>query len=181
MPSFQFFGTWDDSWTILQAILEQGDFEVTPDIRFEAPEPLKANHIDEKLKSMCQERGGVYIWSKQYTVHPPHLVRIEEGKYAGRYFVDMSKGGPGVNLHLPVCYTTDGLIRLSSGSLWLQSRTLNTEKNVWEPPSTSLKAGYRKLINLIKRHLTVWQSDSKVWIGEFAKQLLESGIARITV
>jgi hypothetical protein len=96
----------------------------------------------------------------------------------GKYYVDMSKDGPGLELHLPPCYEREGVAQLAPGSLWHQRRTKNTSTNLWEPASEELIEGFKEVRDLIRQHLIEMKPNSTaILIGAGAKRLLDNGQA----
>ena len=63
MREFAFFGTWNDSWAVLDAIEQLGMFQMVPDRWYDAPEPLLCRHMDDSLKAMLRERRRLFLWS----------------------------------------------------------------------------------------------------------------------
>jgi hypothetical protein len=72
MREFAFFGTWDDSWAMLDAIEQLGMFWMVPDRWYEQPEPLVYKHVDDSLKEMLRavdaafRQPAVYLCSNSY-------------------------------------------------------------------------------------------------------------------
>lgn len=178
MSDFVFFGTWDDSWQVLAAILEYPGYSIIPDSRYTDSVPFRTSTVNTELKKMCRERGAAFIWSTAFSLLPPVLVRIEEGKNAGKYFLDLSRGGPGLGLHLPGCYEQNGKTQLAPGSLWYPKKTFDVQSREWTPASASLRLGYREVRANIKNQLVPLQVETtRILIGEVAKGLVENGQA----
>jgi hypothetical protein len=174
MSNFSFYATWDDTWRLLAAILAEGKYSLTPDVRYPTATPLLASILDDSVKQLCRETGNAYLWSPDFSTRPPYLGRVSAGENVGKYFVDMSKDGPGLEFHLPPCYEKDGVVQLAPGSLWHQKRTKNTSTNLWEPASDQLKAGFREVKGIIQNQLTEIEIDSnRYFIGVEAKRLVD--------
>jgi hypothetical protein len=174
---FEFLGTWNDSWGVLEAILARGDATLIPDLWYEEAKPLVFAAVDETLKGLLHQRRRVYVWSTAFSKFPPGLERQGSGPKAGKYFVRLSLGGPGLELTLPACFEAEGLINLNFGSLSYAKETFNPETGRWEKPSSQLKAGYDDVRSRLCSH--VLKRESGVWTGLDATHLLNTGRARI--
>lgn len=180
MAQLNFFGTWDDSWRILGAILEHPEFCILPDSRYSDSAPFEGRVLDTTLKQLCAERGAAYIWSSSFSVSPPFMVRVEEGKNAGKFFLDLSYGGPGLALHLPGCYEKDNRVQLTPGSLWYPKKTFDSQSQLWKPPSFELKAGFRAVRDIIKRQLVeLTNGANRILVGSDARRIIEENRADV--
>src|SRR5947209_272369 len=103
MAQFDFLGTLDDSWGMLDTILENSEYSLVPDLRYDKPEPLFVTKIDDTVKMMLLDRRNGFLWSREYSRFPPVMRRIEGGEADGKYYVGLSEGGPYLRLVLPGC------------------------------------------------------------------------------
>jgi hypothetical protein len=180
LAHFGFFGTWDDTWRILVAILEHPEYCILPDSRYSDPIPFEGRTVDTVLQQLCAERGVAFIWSTSFSVQPPFMLRIDEGPNAGKYFLDLSRGGPGLALHLPGCYEKDNRVQLAPGALWYPKKTIDLQSKQWIPASTELKAGFRAVRNIIRRQLVeVKIGASSILTGSNAKRLIDANQADV--
>ena len=108
MREFAFFGTWKDSWAVLEAIEQLGMFWMVPDLWYERPEPLLYQHVDDSLKGMLTERRRLFLWSAAFASEFPPL-REGSGATRGRYRVPTAIGVPLLQLVVPPCYEKDGV------------------------------------------------------------------------
>ncbi len=174
---FNFIGTWNDSWAVIEAILTRGETTLIPDLWYETSIPLSFHELDESLKSLLRQRRRVYIWCKAFSPFPPVLERQESGPNAGKYFVRLALGGPGLELTLPACFEAQGVVNLNFGSLSYARETFNPETRQWDKPSLELKAGYADVRAHLREH--VLRQESDVWAGPDAIQLLRKGRAKM--
>jgi hypothetical protein len=179
MAQFDFLGSWNDSWDIVAAILENKDLRLVPDLRYDKPEPLFATALDDSLKAMLLDRGNGFLWSTRFSRYPPVMGRIEGGEAAGKYTVSLTRGGPYLRLGLPFCYEEGGVINLAAGSLYYPSWFLNPEATVSEKASPELRAGFKDVKAVIRRHLVRLKSRPDIWSGREASRLVEGGRARV--
>lgn len=182
MSQFSFLGTWKDSWAILDSILEGEDSSLIPDLKYAQPEPLCVRVLDDDVKDTLMHCRNLFIWGKTFSSFPPFLQRIPDGINAGKYFLEIAKGGPGLELTLPPCYTEDKVLNLGPGTLSYQRQWFNPEANAWQKPTEQVKAAFKEVTTRIKRHLVRYprSGQREVWIGHDAVQLVESKEARIT-
>jgi hypothetical protein len=189
MAQFDYLGTWQDSWAILNAILEPGDVRLIPDLKYlksrpnfryyTKPEPLIFTSLNDELKEIMLVRRAGFLFSDKFSRSPPWFDSIEiDGQK--QYYVRSSCGGPCLDLTLPACYEAEGLLKLASAHLYYARHTWNPATEVWEPPSLELRAGYKEILNRMKRHLVRHRFHMDIWTGRDALQLLQHNKARIT-
>lgn len=70
---------------------------------------------------------------------------------------------------------------LSPGSLSCQSSYLDPWTKQWGPASAELKAAFKDIVAIFKRHLVRMpgRTGERVWIGKASKQAIEQGTARL--
>jgi hypothetical protein len=179
MPQFDYLGTWEDSWGILQAIARPGDVRFVPDLHYEEPHPFLIRDIDDALKVILKERPSVFIWSTMFSKYPPYLERIDSGRDAGLYYVDISRGGPGLHLTLPACYREDDNLHLAPGMLSCQRLWLNPGTERWEKPNKDVKLGYKAIVARMKTQLECYRAHVDIWAGSGALRELQQKKATI--
>ena len=180
MSQFSFLGTWDDSWRIVGSILERGDISLIPDLNYDDPKPAYISALNEEVKELLKRRPNLFLWSTQFSLFPPCMVRMAGGAAAGKYFLSLSRDGPGLELTLPGCYEADGVLNLACGTLSYQRLTFNSQTGRWEKPTLELQAGYKEITKTIKRHLVRHKFHKPIWTGRDALTLIERGTARVT-
>jgi hypothetical protein len=180
MMEYSFVGTWNDSWTILDAILQGDGLSLIPDLNYVNPEPTYSKVLNDRLKAMLLERRHLFIWGAAFSLFPPLIKRIDEGIKAGKYFVSATEGGPVLELTLPACYEGQGILNLGPGTLFCPRKTFDPATNIGHNPSVELRAGFREVRNRMKRSLVRYKPCPEIWIGQEAIGLLEQGKAMIT-
>lgn len=172
-----FVGTWDDSWAVTNAILARGDVTPIPDLWYETASPTLFKTLDDALMALLRRRRRVYIWSTAFSRSPPVLERQDSGPQAGKFFLRLPLGGPGLELTLPACFEATGVVYLNFGGLSYPREILSPETGQWEGPSRLLKAGYADLRRRLCGRVLV--REEGVWAGPQAKALLRDGRARM--
>lgn len=172
-----FIGTWNDSWAAIETILTRSGTTLIPDLWYDTSSPLLFDELDESLKSLLRQRRRLYIWCTEFSRYPPVLERQESGPNAGKFFLRLALGGPGLELTLPACFEARGLVNLNFGSLSYARETFNPESARWEKPSPKLKAGYADMRARLCEH--VLRQERRVWMGPEAMHLLREGRAKI--
>lgn len=181
MAQFDFFGTWEDSWRLLQEIIKFNDVTFVPDLIYDSPEPIFINTINEEAKEYIKIKRHLYIWGKLFSKYPPLLLRRESGPKEGTYYVQVDYSGPSLELILPACFEENGLINLNTGMVTYSKEYLNPESGNWENPSKELKDVYKNICTLLKKSILI-RYDLKTsyqWIGKNAVKLLQENKAQI--
>jgi hypothetical protein len=178
MREFAFFGTWKDSWAVLEAIEQLGMFWMVPDLWYERPEPLLYQHVDDSLKGMLTERRRLFLWSAAFASEFPPL-REGSGATRGRYRVPTAIGVPLLQLVLPPCYEKDGVLNVGAGDLIASSVVINPATQ-HEEPAAELLAAFDLVRSRLKQVLTRHKLKTWIWIGPEALRLLQQEQVRIT-
>lgn len=180
MAQFDFIGAWTDSWQILNIILKRGDIALIPDFFYRTREPLFVTTLDERLKNMLMERRRVFLWSRHWSRFPPCLEPHPAKEMEGTYYVEFTKGGPLLDLSLPACYETDGVVNLAAGRLVLQRLYFNPDTSQWHHPSEEFKARFREVRSLIKTALVRHKiRNVAIWMGREALAMVQAGKAKV--
>src|SRR4051812_44477327 len=126
MREFYFYGSWDDSFAIIGAILDTGRVTAFASKPYMEPKARFFNKLTPELQEIARARGALRLWLPGISSFPLQFGRWDSGVYAGQYFV--TDGGPYLNLSLPGCYEegpegpgpatgVGGPIRLAAGCL----------------------------------------------------------------
>jgi hypothetical protein len=181
MKEFHYLGTWDDSWKILESILQRPETTFIPDIWYDSSKPTFFCRVNDELKKLMLYKRRVYIWAKDFSKRDPFLKRQEGGEMAGKYSVWLgSGGGQGLDLILPACYEENNITYLATGMLGYEKQYLNDLTGVREKPSVNLKAGYKDILSRIKKCLVRHEFHIPIWIGKDGLRLVQEKKAQIT-
>lgn len=176
MRQFDFLATWDDSWEILGDVLSCAGTSVSPSRWYDKPVADTFTTLSPALKALLREKRQLYIWRPSFTEHPPALTMQELGPRTGSYFIDPSKGGPGLELVLPACFTRDDNLYLNYGSLSYPATILDRSTGESRRAPLALAEGFRDVLRTIQSHLV---QDGEKWLGKEALQLLRAGTAQV--
>jgi hypothetical protein len=179
MAQFDFYGTWDDSWGIVAAILENKEYSLVPDLLYDKPEPVFVTKFNDIAKELLLQKRNAFLWSPKFSVFPPFMKRIEGGEAAGKFYVGLSVGGPYLRLFLPPSYEEGSVINLVLGSLHCPKWTTKPGTYIAIKPSPELRAGFKEVTAIIKRQLVQSKARPVIWIGQEASRLVEEGRARV--
>lgn len=177
MAELQHYALFDESLDILRELMQHG-FAVIPEEPILA-EPRLARYeqyTDEIAEKLA--RYPCLLIEGTFTNHPLQFDRRSSGSAAGTYYARLSIG-PRIRWCVSRMDMTDR--SLSPGSLSHQSSYLDPQTKQWEPASEKLKAAFKDIIALFKRHLVRMprRTGERVWVGKMAKQAIEQGSARL--
>jgi hypothetical protein len=176
MREFYFLGTWSDSWEVLETLLCDSRFTVSPDRWYTEPRADVFGNLPTSLKALLEEKGHLFIWSSAYTTAGPYLRRQSQGEKAGLYAIRISQGGPGLELTLPACFTRDGKLWLNYGCLTYPRLTEDPRSGEWRKPTPELISGFKEVAERIRSCLV---HEGRDWVGKEAQRLLRSGEAAL--
>lgn len=191
MAEFRFFGTWNDYWGILDAILSHREYSLVPDLLYDKSEPVFITTLDDPAKEMLRVKGSGYLWSTKFSRWPPVMKRIEGGEADGKYYVMLGEGGPCLHLVSPACYEEGGVLMLDFGELYYPKWTTAPGTNIAIEPSPELRQGFQEVKTIIKRQVVRLKVSPDLrelvelkvgpghWSGRQASRMLEEGRARI--
>ncbi len=179
MAQFQFLGTWDDSWGILDAILEHPEYSLVPDLYYDKPEPLFVTKIGDAAKRMLLDRRNGFIWSTKFSLYSPNLKQVKEGQNAGKYYVDPTGQGPVLRLVLPACYEEGGVINLAPAMFSCPRWTVKPGTYDAMKASPELREGYKEVKAVIRKQLVRLKVRPDIWSGREASRLVDQNQARI--
>jgi hypothetical protein len=180
MRQFNYYGTWNDSLDVVQAILKRGDIRVIHDSGIWHRPVAKYFHVlTEELETLLKTRPFLFLYGK-FSRFEPGFVLQENGPNAGTYWVSIKRGGPGLELGLPVCFENNGTICLGSRFLAYPAEYLNPETHLWERQCEEVRSTFSELRLLMKKCcLKRKKMNSPLFIGPRALELLNQGKARI--
>jgi len=178
MAQFDFYGTWIDSWKLLE-ILTEKNLSLIPDQWYKSPSAIFFNEINEELKDLLHKKRRLFIWGKEFSLFPPHFVLQKSGPRQGEYSIGAAYGGPCLDLTLPACFENDKKIKLSCGTLTFPKDYKNPKTNEWLKTSEDLKKYYKIISTDFKKILKKTKFRKLIWIGGDALNLLENGNAEI--
>jgi hypothetical protein len=171
MAQLDYFGTWNDSWAMLQDIFARGDIRAYwrggP---YERPEAEHFTVLTNGLKDCLRRTPVLYLFGS-FSTHPP-LFQLHQGKaHDGKYFLFDNSGGPLISMMLANEGEVDGRLKLLVGDVSTQPE-YELAPDHYEKPTPALKAAYADIQKRMKKYLI---RHKGIWIGQEALQLLEQG------
>ena len=175
MGKIEYFGTWEDSWAIVEDFFARGDLRAYWDVgRYDEPNAKPFTHLTPEVKALLRETRGLYIFGS-FSTHPPLFRRQQTGIEAGKYFLSQGGGGPLISFFTARENVVDGQLLLLDGDISTQPY-YELEPKCYVKPSDELKAAYADLVKRMKKHLVRWEG---LWISPAALQLLKEGKAEL--
>lgn len=177
MAQFDFLGSWDDSWKLVDSLLNRPGTTLYLDYWYKEPVRLCIKQLAMREKELLRKHKGVFICGEDFSLLPPQFSKVGNGEVL--YRLRENEGGPCLDLGLPACYERDGIINLAHGMFSYSHTYLNPESQQWEPASPQVIAAYKEIQGLFKQHLVRHKFHKYIWTGRHALQLIQSGKARI--
>lgn len=179
MSDFTFYINEADRDSILQALLEETNLKITPNINHPTPFPESFRTLTPELVRCLEINPCCYI-SGPFSTHAIQTVEMEKGAYAGSYVVAENKGGPLLKLSL-VTQRIEGVCKyLAPSHLTHAAKFWNEESTQLISPSEELKASFKFVRDLLMRHCKKTKTPS-VCVGLSALRDFESGEMRLLV
>jgi len=187
MAQFDFYGSWEDTLAILNALIALKKYSFLIDERYEleAP-PFWFDHLDDISLKELEGWHYVLLWSRDYSMFPPYFhiyPAIPQVKN-----VSIEKSGPALELTLVKNGTLKGQAIVGYG--WLMHPSCFYYPDTGEPYKTpeALKQAYREVRRIImscceRRYLPAFQVTPRgfksyvktYWIGKRGLAALEAG------
>jgi len=177
MRQFEFWGTWEDSFAIIAAILDTGKATAFRSKPYAEPQAQFFDRFTPDLREIARERGALYFWLPGISYFPLRFARWESGIYAGQYFV--TGGGPFLQLSLPACHEEGGLTRLGCGDLSCDHEFYEPDARIVVKMPKAAQQIDDEFVKIIKARCKRF-GPKKRWVGHHARKLLEEGKAEVT-
>jgi hypothetical protein len=178
MAQFDFYGSQEDWYPVLEALLERPDIRLTPGRNYTTMHPKAYSEIDDSLRENLREVRRFFI-TGDFSKHPLWLREYRRTDYAGVYSIDERRGGPALSLTLPMCNKLDErFLYLGPGDLFCHNIFWSDDDEYKAPPD--VKAAYVELRKRVRSRLKKRQiADETIWIGDGGIGLLDRGEALI--
>ncbi len=181
MSEFLFYGTWDDTWRVLNELLAREGPSLVAALAYHFPKPVYVRSLTSHAREILQKRRRVYVFAEDFSVRPPCLVQQMSGPLAGKHFVYLAGGGPGLELALPHAQIDEGVWQLDAGRLTHPHDFWDPERGKWQRPPAALKAGFTDVRARIRGQVEQHWPIRDLWVGPDAWDLVRAGKARIRV
>jgi hypothetical protein len=188
MREFDFWGSWDDAFAIVAAILGTGKTTIFVDKPYAEPRAQFFDKLTPELQELARTQSKLYLWLPGISDSIPiQFARWDSGLYAGQYYV--TGRGPYPELVLPACYEegpegprpatgTGGLIRLGVGTLSCGHEFYLPNPGVVVKMPRAAQEIDEEFRKIIKAHCKRF-GPKKRWVGQHAITLLQEGKAEV--
>ncbi len=174
MPQFDFWGNWEDSWSVLRDFVERQDIVVIPDRWYEMPKAEMFRNITEEVKKLLSDRRRMFILSGNTELRAQSFEQQEIGPRRGMYRFHAALG-EALDLTLPACYQEGSVTRLASGTLTYPREVFDWTSEQWRKPREELRNLYTQMCAVIKSHcLRRRVGQQSILVGKNAVRLVEA-------
>lgn len=178
MAQFDFFGTWEDSWEILEKVIMTFNCKLIPDLWYSSEIINMYEAVTEDLKLHLVKRRHLFILKQIDEVSMNGFLKNRAIHSNGQYRIDPEIFGETIELTLPACYKNNNITMLGLGMLTYCREYYNFTKNSWEKPTNELKTFYADLRKVIRRCIISKKyPKGKIWIGRDAFRKVSEGKA----
>lgn len=177
MAEFNFYATRKDSLEVLHSVFDRGDLRATPNLHYSSTKPESYREPGPELLEALAKRNGVMYLTGRFSNRSLHVREMPNGKY----YIDITYGGPAMGLSLPLRERRGGVWHLGPGTLWHPRSYWNDAITHPIRPSEELKGAYANLVKRIKSVTNKRRIGVTLWIGAEALSLLGKYRALILV
>jgi len=185
MAEFNFYGSWQDTITILEQLLNTKLFRIIADIAYNEPIVYEINSLSIDAQSVLKQNHHIFLESNSYSRYPIKFSEPNKGGYIG---ILQLRSGPLINMMLPDEYTSNNKWRVGRGRIAFPPYfVIPNTYDSYKPPQElkDIFALSKKIIqkNMVKQYWR-WSkvgmsgianpSIETLWIGKDAINLLET-------
>jgi len=179
MPTFEYRATFDEWWTMLEAILGEHRMKFAVDRSYGEPRCEYYDHLTEELKqAIFSGTRRIYLLSPAFSRNPLFLRQQPTGINQGKYFIDIARGGPSMDMSMCARFEERGLSWFAEADLGFQTR-------YWDDSLTKSYRAPRDLVRCfvaikktLQQHLLRKTIHRHVrWVSPDVWQLFETGKA----
>src|SRR5258706_764786 len=182
MGEFVYYSTKDEWWGLMEAVLETHNVRFAVDRAYAEPWADCHGKLTDELRDEIRPLPRVYLVGDSFSDDPLYLWRQDGGINAGKYFIDISRGGPAMDLSMPAQFEEGGLVWFAEGSLGFQKLYWNDALTQAYPASKPLKDAFGLIKRTLQRHLLERKvAKQKMWVSPKAWELFEAGKAAFPV
>lgn len=190
MAEFEFYGTFEDSWTQLERLVAANRFTFLIDMAYKERKPFEFKELTEEIKQILIRHPKVFLWSDVYSRFPPFFTQSNDGIFS----IYPLKGGPSLELSFPRSFEHETKTRLVAGYLMHQTSYANAEIGGNYIVPEELRHAYAVVKQILQRNLVKRYAQVHIfrnglprdevdicWIGQNALALLDAGTAEIQI
>jgi hypothetical protein len=181
MPTFEFRATFDEWWTMLDAILDEHRMKFAVDKSYEEPRCGYYDHLTEELKqAIFSGTRRIFLLSPAFSTEPLFLRLQPTGINQGKYFIDIARGGPSMDMSMCPRFEEGGLS-------WFAEADLGCQNRYWDESLINSYRAPRDLVRLfvaikktLQQHLLRKTIHGHVrWVSPEVWHLFETGKAAL--
>src|ERR1700683_2361066 len=182
MAGFWYFCTPEEWWELLDNVLEYQALKFVIDKPYSDANVSHYGRITDELRVSLPPRPRVYLLGDAFSDKPPFLRKQESGVMAGKFFVDISRGGPMLDFIMPAQFEERGLFWFGEGTLTFQKLYWNDSLTQATPASKALKDAFGLIKRTLQRRLLERKiGGQETWISPKAWELFEAAKAAFPV
>jgi hypothetical protein len=179
MAQFVYYSTVEEWWPIFAAILNEHSLRFAVDRPYAEQSCEYYTTIGNELKTMKPPVSRVFLLGDAFSDAPLFLRKQESGSMAGKYFIDVSRGGPALDLTMPADFGRGDILRL--GPQWVSFQKLYWDDTLSVPlqAQNGLKDAFGAVKKTLQRKLLRQELNEVFWVSSGAWSLFEAGQAAI--
>ena len=179
MSQFEYLVTFDEWWIMLDAVLREHRLRFAIDRVYEHSRCEYHDQLTAELrKAILTSTRSVFLVGEAFSRGPLYLRQQRNGINQGKYFVDVDRGGPAIEMRMCAQFEDGDLIWFGEGAVGIQRRNWNDSLTASRPASRELKQAFAAVRATLKQHLLKKEVHGHVrWMSPEAWKLFESGKA----
>lgn len=183
MATFRYRVTFDEWFVALDSILREHDLRFVVHKAYEQPRCEYHRRVTTELShEIISTARRIFLVGTAFSREPLYLRRQSAGANAGRYFVDIARGGPAMDMGMCARFEEGGFSWFAEGDLAFQTRYWDDSLIESYPAPQELKNMFDAVQNTLQQHLLQKPIDGHVrWISPEVWKLFETGKAALGV
>ena len=161
MAQFDFYGSWEDSWQVVESILLNKKIKVLPDMWYVEPVPKYFTKLNEELKQLLLKKRRLFLAHNEVSIYQPLFKQCKTGVMTGKYSIFSDWGGPFLDLTLPGFFDIEGVIQLGPGTLTYPKFVQHPKTLQIEQTGPEIKEAYKEICGVIKKVMIRQKRNSK--------------------
>jgi|SRR5579859_144783 len=179
MAEFNFYSTSGEWDPFFELLVQRHLVRFAVDREYESPECPYHTSLADAKKLEVQPISRVYLLNDAYARSALHLRRQQTGPQEGKYFIDMSRGGPAMELTFPSDNRDEALTRILPERLSFRKVYWNDDLTRAYPAPKELKDVFGGIKRSIQRWCTKKVLQGECWVSALTWDLFERGEAII--
>jgi hypothetical protein len=176
MTEFNFLGSWQDTLTILQQILDLKTIRVLADVAYREPLPFEVNSLSASTQNTLKKNYRVFLETNTCSLYPIKFSKPNNNGYVG---IQQLESGPLMGFSLPHTYKDNGKLIVGGGHIEYPPNFLIPYTNTSYKPPQELRKVYQQIKIMIQKNMVkrYWCWTRKIFGGEIisSKEILWLG------